>query len=70
MKQLSEFIDAKVVDVSGEPVGSVDELVVNCQTGKIDQVIVKTADRTRFCIDWTDLFVKGHQFIMQKEVRS
>lgn len=70
MKQLSEFIDTKVVDASGDPVGCIDELILDCRTGKIDRVIVKTADRTRFCLDWTELFVRGHHFVMKKEARS
>lgn len=70
MKQLSEFIDAKVVDARGDPVGCIDELVLDCRTGKIDRVIVKTADRTRFCLEWADLSVRGNHFIMNKETRS
>jgi len=70
MKQLSELVDTNVVNVSGEPVGSVDELVLNCKTGKIDRIIVKTPDRTRFSLDWEDLIVTGHQFMMIKEVPS
>jgi len=70
MKQLSEFIDAEVVDAGGNPVGCIDELVLDCRTGKIDRVIVKTSDRSRFCLDWTDLLIRGRQFIMKREVRS
>ncbi len=70
MKQLSEIVDTKVVDPSGETVGSVDELVLNCKTGSIDRVIVKTPDRMRFSLDWEDLIIRGHQFIMKREVRS
>jgi len=70
MKQLSEFIDATVVDANGDPVGSIDELVVNCQTGKIDRVIVRKTNRIRFCLEWTDLLVRGRHFILKREVRS
>jgi sporulation protein YlmC with PRC-barrel domain len=68
MKQLSELVDTRVVDTNGEAVGSVDELVLNCKTGKIDRVIVKTPDRTRFSLNWADLIIRGHQFIMKKDV--
>ncbi len=67
MKQLSEFIDAEVVDANGDPVGAIDELVLDCRSGKIDRVIVKTADQTRFCLNWTDLFVRGHQIHHEKK---
>ncbi len=67
MKQLSELVDTKVVDPSGETVGSVDELVLNCKTGNIDRVIVKTPDRSRFSLDWTDLVIRGRQFVMKRE---
>jgi len=70
MKQLSELIDTKVVDPSGETVGSIDELVLNCKNGKIDRVIVKTRDQTRFSLYWTDLVIRGHQFVMKREVPS
>lgn len=70
MKQLSELVDTKVVDPSGETVGSVDELVVNCKTGRIERVIVKTPDRMRFSLNWADVVVRGQQFTMKKEVRS
>ena len=69
MKQLSELVDTKVLNTSGEPVGSVDELVLNCKTGKIDRVIVKTQDHTRFSLDWADFIVRGHKFIMKKDIR-
>jgi len=70
MKQLSELVDTSVVDTSGEPIGSVDELVLNCKTGKIDRIIVKTPDQTRFSLNWADLIVRGHEFMMKKEVPS
>ena len=70
MRQLSELVDTRVVDTSGKPVGSVDELVLNCRTGKIDRVIVKTSNQTRFSLDWADVVVREHQFIMKKGVRS
>jgi len=70
MKQLSEFIDAKVVDASGDPVGCIDELVLDCRTGKVDRVVVKKADLTRFCLNWTELSVKGHHFVMKREANS
>lgn len=69
MKQLSELIDTRVLDANGEPIGSVDELVLNTRTGKVDRIIVKTPDRTRFSLNWADLVVRGHQFIMKRGVR-
>ena len=68
MKQLSELIDTEVVDTRGETVGSVDELVLNCKTGRIDRVIVKTPDRMRFSLHWADFIVRGHRFIMKKDI--
>jgi len=70
MKQLSELVDSKVVDPSGETVGFVDELVLNCKTGKVDRVIVKTRDRSRFSLYWTELVIRGHQVVMKRKVPS
>ena len=70
MEQLSELIDTQVVDASGQPVGSVDELVLNCSSGRIDRVIVKTPDRSRFSLDWEDFVIRGHQFIIRKGIRA
>lgn len=69
MKQLSELIDTKIVDTNGEPVGAIDELLLNSGTGKIERVIVKTKDHARFSIEWDDLLFRGHQFIMKRAAR-
>lgn len=69
MKQLSELLDKKIVSISGEPVGAIDELILNCRTGKVERVIVKKKDHTRFSIEWEDLLIRGRQFIMKRAVR-
>jgi len=70
MKQLSELVDTKVVDASGEPIGSVDELILDTRSGRIDRIIVKTPDLTRFSHDWADLIVRVHQFMVKAGFRS
>lgn len=70
MKQLSELVDTKVVDANGEPIGSVDELILNTRSGRIDRIIVKTPDLTRFSLNWADLIVRGNEFMVRAGVRS
>jgi sporulation protein YlmC with PRC-barrel domain len=62
VKPLSELVNNQVVDGSGRPVGTVDELILDCDSGRILQVVVVCPDQSRFCRPWGDLKVTRHGF--------
>ena len=69
VEQLSELVDTQVIDSRGKAVGAVDELILNCRTGRVERVIVKTPDRSRFSVAWADLNIERHQFVLKRKIR-
>ncbi len=65
MKQISRLIDDTVVDVDGNLVGWIDEMVVNCATGQVAHVIVRRSAQARIWLEWSEVAVTSCGFVLK-----
>jgi len=65
---LSTLVDNVVVDERGESVGHIEEIIIDCRSGRITHVILKSPNRSRKRRAWTDLHVSGRGIVLKDAV--
>ncbi len=70
VRGLSTLVDNVVLDERGEQVGHIEELIIDCRSGRITHVIVKSPNRTRKRRAWRDLRVSGRGIVLKDSVSS
>jgi sporulation protein YlmC with PRC-barrel domain len=61
-RQASSLIDMKLVTRDGDLLGSVDELLIELESGRIAYVIVQCRDGRRLTIPWQGVECEPGQF--------
>ncbi len=62
---MSKLIDSTVVDADGNAIGVIDEIILQCATGRVTRVIVRRHDHSRSSYPWTDFEISDAHFVLK-----
>jgi len=63
---LSRIIDGTVQHANGELLGSIDELLIDLASGRIEYIIVTSTRGQRLRFPWSSITIEGQSFVLQR----